>query len=884
MAEFARWQWDDLGTWRDFAEQFQAEMEAVFQNKAQSSLELVIPPFGTFCMNIQKMTQTTLKGNNPGFSRSIRRQVKTVDVGYFLLGHTGDIIASDSPIDQITEERVLEHLLDILRRIVDEPEEFDHRSINLEQDPFEESVGCCEEAVEYLSEKGFEVINDGGVEFLLYLNDDTVGLKVACEEVGARLTTVQNLASQAPPTSCAVQASTSTVASFSNVVNSGAAASSVANPRSIAESKIGNEDQAASSRCGEGRRNDTKSDGPRKKRGKGRGRRRSNQMVWRLKALAATVADDTSAAGASTAHLPSNAMCEPSDDPPHLSSKCDVQSDIGEFSPSRRETAETGPLELVLVLTGSTKIVSLQDGTLEELLKEAKKASGFRFPRPRFENRGDCERPIGLAAEPGLKLRDVARVENGERVEIEDFEATFVEKMQGGLLRLEDVASSAPLLDWDKAELTNLVLGRLRSHLEGSSEAWCKAASCKVEHELAYGRALLRLLFAGKALDARLELCRRLLPSEKRDEKIIVRVDRDNFLPTALGSLEKLTRQQLRAPLMVQFAHETAEDHGGPRRDFFGGIGSRLVSDTSDFWRRCPMGVIVPVADSEAAASPRKAPEALRDVWRFFRSCGLACALALKYGDVIGEEIAGFFLHQVARDDSVDLDELMRQLWETDGDDVRATGDVLNRNLVEVGLGNMTLSRVLSGTTTEVDLVPGGRDVAVTEDNKATWLELHLHDKLYGSLKKAADAFRDGLMDVFGGSRRTCPLFVLLSPKELSRLLAGNPVSDEAVDRWRKVACVSSEVRQQASWLWELLEEGDEGFRSRVLKFTTGARRLSSSGLQMFEVQPADGDDTRLPHAMTCANMLQLPRYSSKEMLLEQLQKATELCDSFQIL
>jgi len=35
---------------------------------------------------------------------------------------------------------------------------------------------------------------------------------------------------------------------------------------------------------------------------------------------------------------------------------------------------------------------------------------------------------------------------------------------------------------------------------------------------------------------------------------------------------------------------------------------------------------------------------------------------------------------------------------------------------------------------------------------------------------------------------------------------------------------------------------------------------------------------------MTCANMLQLPRYSSKDILDKQLRKATEWCDGFQVL
>jgi len=40
---------------------------------------------------------------------------------------------------------------------------------------------------------------------------------------------------------------------------------------------------------------------------------------------------------------------------------------------------------------------------------------------------------------------------------------------------------SLPRLDWEKPELPKMLMGRLKSLLEGSCEAWCKAAACKQE-------------------------------------------------------------------------------------------------------------------------------------------------------------------------------------------------------------------------------------------------------------------------------------------------------------------------------------------------------------------------------------------------------------------
>lgn len=185
MAELARWQWDDIGTWRDFAEQYQAEMEAAFQCRDRH-VELAIPPFGVFKMDLQRMTQTTIEGRNVGYSRPIRRQVRKIELGYFLLGYEGEIFASDDAVDNIKELAVLEALAQVLQRIVDDPEEFSHRSINL-TDEFQETLGKDEQAQQFLSERGFESIEEGSTHFLIFMQEQVGGLADACREVEASL-------------------------------------------------------------------------------------------------------------------------------------------------------------------------------------------------------------------------------------------------------------------------------------------------------------------------------------------------------------------------------------------------------------------------------------------------------------------------------------------------------------------------------------------------------------------------------------------------------------------------------------------------------------------------------------------------------------------------
>lgn len=871
MAELARWQWDDIGVWRDFAEQYQAEMEASYQRRTKN-VELTILPFGTFRMDLERMKQITVRGRNVGYERDIRRQARRIEVGYFILGCEGDVFASDSPVDQIEEPPVLEALLSLLRRIVNEPEDFEARSVQLGEEPFRTTLGRCEQAVQFLTERGFELIEEGNSRFLVFMIDEVGGLSEACKEVQARLERVRRQQAQGVNNS------------RENNAKAEAAEAPESNEVATTATPEEGEDETPNRTPGRGPRRSRKGEGKGRQKGRGRGSGRGGGgLLWRAKrqqdpfSLGPQTGDGAS--DASSSH-----QVPPASDA--LGREPSMVSDYLERTPTKAGSDSApvgfGALTVQLVVpTKSVEKVVLEEETLEELLEAAKKLAGFRLPLLRTTPKGT---PLGLACEPGLTVRQAAGLEPGARVLVEDFEAQFVERLQNGLLRLEDLALVAPLLDWGKPELPKLFTGRMRALLEGSCGAWCQAAGCSAEDELGYGRALLRRLYKDASLEARLEVCRQLLPVEKKEIKSVLRVDRAEFLTSAFTGLQGMSRQELQRHFTVQFVGEVAEDHGGPRRDFFGSLGSRLSRELPALWRRLGKGALVPVADLVAESTPKEARGGLEEVTAVYQGCGRACGLAAKHGDVIGEEFAVFFLHQVARDDTVGLEELQQQLSETDGYDVRATGLILRRSLDETGMRGLRMSRTITHTDLEVELVPGGKEMEVTEDNKAEWLQMHLQHKLYGCLQKAADAFRQGILDVFGGSRRTCPLLVLLTPSELASLWAGSPVGAEGVKQWREVACVSEEVSRQAGWLWEVLEEGDEELRGRVLRFSTGVHRIGQGGLQSFQVQPADGGDEALPRAMTCANMLQLPRYSSRTALEGQLRKAIEFCDGFQIL
>ena len=104
-----------------------------------------------------------------------------------------------------------------------------------------------------------------------------------------------------------------------------------------------------------------------------------------------------------------------------------------------------------------------------------------------------------------------------------------------------------------------------------------------------------------------------------------------------------------------------------------------------------------------------------------------------------------------------------------------------------------------------VDLIPGGRDVAVTDDNRKRYVELYARHRMETvrgkSILLALRAIRCGLTEVIPAE-----LLTTFTPLELERLVCGMPKIDVAA--WREATSYEgrggdeSTLTRQAVWLW----------------------------------------------------------------------------------
>jgi E3 ubiquitin-protein ligase HUWE1 len=190
------------------------------------------------------------------------------------------------------------------------------------------------------------------------------------------------------------------------------------------------------------------------------------------------------------------------------------------------------------------------------------------------------------------------------------------------------------------------------------------------------------------------------------------------------------------------------------------------------------------------------------------------------------------------------------------------------------------------GKSEDVELIPGGADIEVTEANKAEFIKLTYQYRLITSVKEQLDALKAGFHALFPSEP-----FHMINPSELEELISGSEILD--VEDWRRNTEYFDGYNassKQIIWFWDVLKSLDPAQLRGLLKFTTGTvsvpiegfSGLRSSGvISKFKIKKFVGAIDRLPISHTCYNQLDLPEYQTRAILEEKLLKAISYAVGF---
>lgn len=177
----------------------------------------------------------------------------------------------------------------------------------------------------------------------------------------------------------------------------------------------------------------------------------------------------------------------------------------------------------------------------------------------------------------------------------------------------------------------------------------------------------------------------------------------------------------------------------------------------------------------------------------------------------------------------------------------------------------------------EVDLMPNGSNIPVTNQNRLAYINAVASYRLKGQSHRQTRAFLRGLSDIIQPSWLS-----MFNQSELQTLISGSGAGIDIADLRRNTQYGGTYVigndgqeHPTIQLFWKVFSTIDDADRRKVLKFVTSTPRgplLGFSHLNpRFSIRDSGPDENRYPTTSTCVNLLKLPMYKSEGVLRERL-------------
>ncbi|KAI8899203.1 hypothetical protein BC833DRAFT_614692 [Globomyces pollinis-pini] len=253
---------------------------------------------------------------------------------------------------------------------------------------------------------------------------------------------------------------------------------------------------------------------------------------------------------------------------------------------------------------------------------------------------------------------------------------------------------------------------------------------------------------------------------------------------------------------------------------------------------------------------------------QLFKFLGRIIGKALYEGILVDAAFASFFLSKWLgkRNYLYDLPSLDPEFYQSLMFLKNYAGDISDLCLT------MTVTTEIFGQTTNVDLIKNGSNINVTAENRIQYIYLVANYKLNVQIARQCSAFFQGLVDLIN------PRWIkMFNEQELQILIGGLqvPIDINNLKQFTTYGGVFDEHHPTIVMFWNVIETFDDSQRSKLIKFITSCSRPPLLGFGELNprlcIRFAGQDQTRLPTASTCVNLLKLPAYLDEETLRDKL-------------
>ncbi|XP_028676969.1 apoptosis-resistant E3 ubiquitin protein ligase 1 isoform X1 [Erpetoichthys calabaricus] len=373
----------------------------------------------------------------------------------------------------------------------------------------------------------------------------------------------------------------------------------------------------------------------------------------------------------------------------------------------------------------------------------------------------------------------------------------------------------------------------------------------------------------------------RQLHSKRPRTKICLKISRNFLLDTSLKATKNFSVSDWSKNFEIVFQDEEALDWGGPRREWFELICKSLFDTSNQFFTRfidTNQGLVHP--NSERPVHFRL--KVYEFAGKVVGKCLYESALGGAYKQLVRARFTRSFLAQI-----IGL-RMSYKYFETDDPEFYKTKVcfVINNDVNEMDLVFAEEKYNSAGQLEKVvELVAGGAQVKVTNENKILYLNLLAQYRLASQVREEVEHFLKGLNELVPEN-----LLAIFDENELELLMCGT--GDINVLDFKTHAVIvggSWHFREKVmKWFWAVVSSFTQEELARLLQFTTGSSQLPPGGFAAlcpsFQIIAAPTHST-LPTAHTCFNQLCLPTYDSCEELHKMLKLAiSEGCEGFGML
>ncbi|GAB9476101.1 Nedd4 e3 ubiquitin-protein ligase wwp1 [Globisporangium polare] len=303
-----------------------------------------------------------------------------------------------------------------------------------------------------------------------------------------------------------------------------------------------------------------------------------------------------------------------------------------------------------------------------------------------------------------------------------------------------------------------------------------------------------------------------VIPAER--QIIRLNVNRANLFEDSMESISAIPVGSVRTIMRINFVDEPGLDAGGLQREWFVLLNEQLVNPS------CGVFLCVNKEDQIFYLNPNSSHDIGENHLMYYFAAGRLVGRALLEGQVLGFHLA-LPLIKIVLGIPVTFSDLeyfdpelyKNLLWIMENEDVG-----------NLGL-DFSVTEKRGDDIITVDLIPNGRSIDVTDDNKDEYLERRFRYLLFESVSSQLYVFLKGLYEVIPQE-----LLMLFDPEEFDYLLCGSDEID--VDDWERNTKYTPNLYEQPAmkWFWELVREMPNEYRQRLLHFATGSSRVPIAG------------------------------------------------------